>query len=178
MNDRLTYGILLTLVAMLSHTTLSAQPKSAGATFCFSGIGLSYEYATDPLNFIDISIRAEMSELFLGREEIPGCSVSFTWNTVLNEWNTDEGDKIRFFIGPGAALGLGKDFKTDYGFLFGLKGKIGMECIYRRGICISASLSPILGQHVVRLEDKISMRGYRNGIIYGFAPEVGIKYCF
>lgn len=178
MKKTLTYLLLLASLAFLHQTALHARPKSAGAVFCFSGIGLSYEHTVDNESFLDFTLRAEMAELFLGREEIPGCSFSFTWNIVIKEWLSGEGERVRLYIGPGAVTGIGKDFRTEYGFFFGLKGKVGVEWLFKRGVCISAGIAPVFGQHVVRMEDSIRMRGYRNGLLYGLAPEIGIKHMF
>lgn len=178
MDAKSRHRIMIPIIAILNLGILNAQPKSIGANYCFSGVSFSYEHSIDQEIFLDFTAKAELSELFQGREEYPGCSLSITCNSVIKEWESEGGERVRFLIGSGAAIGIGKDFKTDYGLFFGLKGRAGLEWIFDRGACISMNLSPILGQHVVRTEDAIRMKGYRNGLIFGLAPEIGIKYCF
>lgn len=174
----LSYKVLLILVAVIWQGTLSARPKSAGATFSLSGISLSYEYETDRDSFMDFSIKTELADLYFGKGKKAGYSFSFTWNNVLKEWKSGNGERMRFYIGPGAALGYGKDYKTNYGLFFGLKGRIGYECLFERGVCLSVGIAPIFGQHVTRSDEAIVMRGYRNGLIYGLTPEIGVRYSF
>jgi hypothetical protein len=53
MKKILTYLLLLSLVALSYQSPLYGRSKSAGATFCFSGIGMSYEYTVDNESFLD-----------------------------------------------------------------------------------------------------------------------------
>lgn len=178
MDNKYKHIIVILIVTILDLGMIDAQPKSIGTSYCFSGIGLTYEHEIDDDTFLDFTVKAEMSELFSGREESPGCSVSITCNNIIKQWTSSGGETVRFLLGPGAALGLAKDYLTSYGLFFGLKGRLGLEWIFERGACISISLSPIFGQHVVKTEDAIRMKGYRNGVIYGLAPEIGIRYSF
>ena len=170
--------MLLVFVALIWQCSLSARPKSAGAAFCLSGISLSYEHETDKYNFLDFSIKTELADLYFGKGDRAGYSLSFTWNNVVKEWKSDNGERMRFYIGPGAAIGYGKDLKTDYGLFFGLKGRVGYECLFERGVCLSVGIAPVFGQHVTKSDEAIVMRGYRNGLIYGLTPEIGIRYSF
>lgn len=177
-NDRLRLPVTF-LAAILWMGTAYAQPKSVGVNWCYSGIALAYEHTVDGRgNFVEICLKAETGEMFNGREGRPGASASFTWNIVLKEWTSRDGERVRFYAGPGLAVGAGRDFKTQNGLMFGLKGKAGFECMFRRGVTVSASVAPVFGQHIVRLDESIGMRYYRNGLIYGLVPEIGIKYSF
>ena len=50
----------------MSHAALSAQPKSIGATFSFTGFAVSYEHELSGRNsFVEASVKAETSEMFL-----------------------------------------------------------------------------------------------------------------
>ena len=57
---------LLTVAICMSLPVSYAQPKSIGATFSFKGIAVSYEHGLNQSDsYIDISIHAETSEVFL-----------------------------------------------------------------------------------------------------------------
>lgn len=164
---------------IMSHTVISAQPKSFGATFSFTGLALSYEHdLSNTDSFIEASFKAETSEVFLYRTGVPGLSGSVTWNIPLKEWESDEGNRVTFFAGPGLTVGCGNDYNLPYGAFFGLKGRIGVECNFVRNIVISASVSPIIGSHIVFYSDHLTMRYYKNGLLYSLIPEIGIKYRF
>lgn len=177
-NDRYRLPVTL-LAAVLWMGAAYAQPKSVGVDWCYSGIALAYEHTVDGRgNFVEICLKAETGEMFNGREERPGASVSFTWNMILEEWTSHDRETVRLFAGPGIAAGFGRDYRTQTGALFGLKGKVGVECLFARGVTVSASIAPVFGQHIVRLDESIGTRLYRNGLIYGLVPEIGIKYSF
>lgn len=168
---------MITLLLWLG--VADAQPKSVGVNWCYSGIGLAYEHTVDGRgNFVEICLKAETGEMFNGREEWPGASASFTWNMVLKEWTSHDGERVRLYAGPGLAAGFGQDYRMQKGALFGLKGKVGVECLFKRGVTVSASIAPVFGQHIVRLEESIGTMFYRNGLIYGLVPEIGIRYSF
>ena len=164
---------------IVSHTVTSAQPKSFGATFSFTGFALSYEHRLNDMgSFIETSVKAEMSEIFLYRTGVPGVSGSITWNFHLKEWKSSEGNRLAFIAGPGLAIGYSNDYNLPYGAFFGLKGRIGVECNFARNIVISACFSPVIGSHIVFYNDHLTMRHYKNGLIYCLIPDIGIKYRF
>ena len=164
---------------IVSYTALNAQPKSVGATFSFTGIAFSYEHELNGKgSFIEASVKAETSEVFLYRTNLPGVSGSITWNFPIKEWQSDEGNKLTFFAGPGLTAGCGKDYNLPHGVFFGMKGRIGVECNFARNVVISASFSPVIGSHIVFYSDHLTMRSYKNGLIYSVIPDFGIKYRF
>lgn len=163
----------------MSHAALSAQPKSIGATFSFTGFAVSYEHELSGRNsFVEASVKAETSEMFLYRSEVPGISGSVTWNFPLKEWKSEEGNKLTFFAGPGLTAGCNNDYMQPYGVFFGLKGRIGVECNFARNFVISAFFSPTIGSHIEFFSDHLTMKYYRNGLIYSLVPEIGIKHRF
>lgn len=163
----------------LLPVSLCAQPKSIGAYFSFHETAVCYEHGVDDDNsFMEIALRAECSELYIGRARYPGVSASATWNIVIGKWQSSEGSAVSLFAGPGAILGYARDFNTPYGLFFGIRGKIGVEYRFIRNICLSASISPSLCSHIRSEDGHRSMRYYRNGLIYGLVPGVGIKYIF
>lgn len=164
---------------LMSHAIIVAQPKSLGATFSFTGFAISYEHELSERNsFIEASVKAETSEVYLYRSEMPGISGSITWNYPIKEWTSDEGNSLTLFAGPGLTFGCSNDYKQPYGLFFGLKGRIGVECNFSRNVVISASFSPIIGSHTVFYSDHMTMRYYKNGFIYSLIPEIGIKHRF
>ena len=174
---RLIFVVMTT--CLMSHISISAQPKSLGATFSFTGIALSYEHGLNKTgSFIEASIKAETSEIFLYRTVSPGISGSITWNFPIKEWTSDEGNKLTFFAGPGLTIGCANDYNLPYGAFFGLKGRVGVECNFARNVVISACFSPVIGSHIVFYSDHLTMRHYKNGLMYSLIPEIGIKYRF
>ncbi len=166
--------ILCTLFLSESH----AQPKAVGATFSYAGIGLVYEHTTDSGSFIDANLRMETTSVYNYLRKDPGISASFTWNMVFAELESREGNKIRFFAGPGAAVGFAPDLKAGHGLVVGLKGRIGGECTFKRKINVSLSISPVIGLHMTAKNGMTNMLLYKNGLMYSIMPEVGIKYAF
>ena len=53
-----------------------------------------------------------------------------------------------------------------------------VDISYDNCLAISAAISPIIGSHIVFGEAMTSMKYYRNGLLYGLIPEIGIKYMF
>ena len=168
---------MLTAILVCSGS-LRAQTRSVGTSWSFSGIGVGYEYRIDDRSFGQIDLRTEMSEVFRGIGGVTGVAASFTWNMIFADIESGNGNMINLFSGPGAVIGWAQDYGDSPGGIFGLKGRIGAECVFERRIAVSICLSPILGMHVSRKNDVVSMRLYRNGLMSGLFPEVGIKYAF
>ena len=171
---------LCVISAMLISQSVSwSQPKSAGASFAFTGIAFSYEQFTrQDGSFIEASLKTELSDVFLDKKNYPGISGSVSWNRPLREWDSINGNKMTFFTGPGVLVGYGPDHGTTDGLFFGLKARIGVECSFEKKVILSVSLSPVIGSHIVFLNYRVVMRYYRNGLIYSLIPEIGIKYRF
>ena len=153
-----------------------AQENTLGTSWSFSGIGLTYERNVSPEAFAHISLQAEMSEIFIGKTIYPGLSAAFTWNLVFAQIESRNGIPVRFYAGPGLTAGISGD--TSPGVFFGLKGRAGMQCIFDRKINISISVAPTLGIHVLREEENMITKTYRNGIMQVLMPEIGISYRF
>lgn len=169
--------ILSTLVLALAICTEAhSQPKSVGTSFCFAGIGLTYEHATTDDAYIRFQLRTETTDYFLTRFLTPGASAALSWNMPIGERISRNGNKIRFYAGPGLTGGLSSDLTALHGPFIGLVGRVAGECAFSRGITISVSLSPMLGVHLSRMNDYLTMRMFRNGLLYGLMPEIGISY--
>ena len=85
---------------------------------------------------------------------------------------------IRFYAGPGIGIGYSDDLMVKTGVFIGLKAMIGGECSFSRRLALSLSISPMLGGHFRQNDGMISMRLYRDGLIYGVMPKAGIRYLF
>lgn len=176
-------GIFIIIVAVLlaspalSHG-LYAQSRTIGGGISPNGVSVTYEHILKDRSFIELSLKAEASELSFGRSSYPGASFSVTWNYILKEWISQEGNAINFFMGPGVIAGYTKDYMTTDGVMIGIKGRVGFECLFVRNVAISATLSPVIGSHIVYSEALTSMKYYRNGLRYALIPEIGIKYKF
>ncbi len=168
----------IAVLGILSLSVLRAQPKSIGPTFSYAGIGLIYEHNMDDSSFAEVQVRCETASYFADASRKPGVSASFTWNLEFAEIESRNGNRISFFAGPGAMAGLAEDLDKGTGVIFGMKGRIGGECTFRRNVCISFSISPVLGFHMGTRDGMLNMLLYTNGLLYGIMPEVGIKYAF
>jgi hypothetical protein len=166
-------------IMFLMCISADAQPKSIGASFSYTGMGILYEHdfrAQD--SFLEICVKAETSDYISNRRNYPGISAGLSWNIIICEWLSSEGNTMRFFAGPGVSVGYISDRNTDEGLFLGLKGRVGGECEFSRNVLISLSISPLIASHFVMRNGELSMKYYRNGLIYGWVPEIGIKYRF
>lgn len=172
------YRLLFILAFLLMADAACAQPRALGGTFSYSGIGITYEHEIDNDSFIDAQLRAETASAFTYGNIAPGISASFTWNMMFAGTESRNGNQIRFYAGPGLALGIADDLKSVSGMFFGLKGRVGCECEFPRKVVLSLSLAPVLGAHLKNESGSIIMLPYKMGLLYGIMPEVGIKYAF
>lgn len=170
--------IVMLFMVIAFQATAYAQKNTLGTSWSFSGIGLTYERNVSEEAFAQISVQTEMAETFLGKVLHPGISAAFTWNLIFAQLESRNGIPLRFYAGPGIAAGINHDMKTSPGLFFGLKGRVGMQCIYDRKINISVSLAPVLGLHVSEDEENVTTRAYRNGLMQILMPEFGISYRF
>lgn len=176
--------MLVIVMAIVFLGTASAQKRSIGTTWSFSGIGLSYEHPMKESTFLHIAAQMEMSETFLGRTTMPGGSINFTYNDILKSITSRNGNGIYIFAGAGAAIGYNKDCRlkrnqvTDHGYIFGLKGRAGLRIEYDRKINITAALAPVLGMHLSLKDETLMMRYYRYGLLQTLMPELSISYRF
>lgn len=169
-------SVILVTVACMG--CLKARPKAISSIWSLSSIGIGYEYTMDERSFGQVELYSEMSDMFFGRGGVTGITASFTWNMIFAKVESRNGNTVRFYSGPGAVAGWSKDFRDKSGGIFGLKGRIGAECVFDRNIAVSIGIAPILGMHISYRDNVMSMRLYRNGVIYGLSPEIGIKYAF
>ena len=165
-------------MTIASYNTAHAQGNAIGTSWSFAGMGLTFERNVSEEAFTLVSIHAEMTEAFMGRATHPGLSAAFTWNLVFAEIESRNGTPVRFYAGPGLVAGISQDIKTPPGLFFGLKGRLGMQCIFDRRINISVALAPVLGIYVSKEDEYINARAYRHGLLRAFMPEVGISYRF
>lgn len=174
-------------VILLTVTFLGkayAQEHSVGTSWSFSGIGLTYEGQIKEKSFIHVGAQLEMTEAFLGRSTVPGGSVCFTYNDIIDTICSRNGNTISFFAGAGAAAGYCKDFRmkrkeqTRYGCFFGMKGRAGLRIQYDRNINITACIAPVLGMHLSVKDETVLMRYYRYGLLQTLMPELTISYRF
>ncbi len=170
--------IICILLCTLCLGEIHAQKKSIGSSFSYAGVGLVYEHGIDAGSFAEIQLRMETSSVFARHDRLPGVSASFTWNMVFAETESRDGNKVVFFAGPGVMAGIAEDIGRGAGLMFGLKGRIGGECTFRRNVSVSLGVSPVIGVHLSRNGGMVNMLLYRTGLLYGIMPEVGIKYAF
>lgn len=178
MNRRAAKAAIAMILAVASIPMASAQIRSLGTSWSLSGIGVTYESHYSDETFIHVAVQAEMGEMFRGKTPYSGMSASFTWNHIFARAESQFGTPILFFAGPGIAAGASKDFNGPRGGFFGLKGRLGLECIYKRSVNISISIAPVLGIQLARIDENFVTRTYRNGLFQSVVPEIGISYRF
>lgn len=170
--------LIVILAVILSLGDSFAQSRYSGATFSYGSAGLIYEQAVDPDNFWSIQLKADAVTPFNVAAPFPGLTGSFVWNMIFAEFESTQGNLIRFFAGPGIFAGVDDDILRRPGIVFGLKGRVGGICSFSRMISLSISIAPVLGVHVTKADGVASMLPYRCGLLAGMIPEVGIKYAF
>lgn len=170
------------LMFVASHA--GAQERSAGTTWSFAGIGISYETMLDDDAFICTGVRLEMAETFLGKRGGTGVSFSVTRNSILAQGTSRNGNAILFHAGPGVMGGYCRDYRlrrepSAAGIAFGLQGRVGMTIVYERKVNISLCVAPVVGMHLTRDDEHNPIiRYYRYGLLNAIMPEIGIKYRF
>lgn len=177
--------ICLTVAVFTLCGVTHARRNTIGTSWGLSEIGISYGRSIKENTFLLTGIHLETGEAMAGRTRTPGIAASFTWNTVFARKESANGNEIRFFAGPGAAIGYCKDIrlkKTEHGLhgtYFGLKGRIGLEISYDRNVNITICVAPVLGLHMARDNSgNLLARYYRYGILQTIMPEIGISYRF
>ena len=176
---RKTVAILCLLtVSTFVLNVLHAQNKSVGTTFSYAGTGLDYVFDIDNENFAEFQLRMDTMQMFSISSDLPGIAASAFWNIVFAEFKSRNGNPVRFYAGPGIALGYAGDVQRHPGFIFGVKGRVGGECAFPRGISVAMNISPMIGGHFSLSENMVNMRLYRNGLIQSIIPEISIRYRF
>lgn len=170
----------ITCIMMLFYTGMAyAQDNSIGTTWSFSGIGITYQHDRSDEIMACFDLKAETSDVFLGRTRYPGVSASFTWNIIFKESESANGNRIQIFAGPGFTAGaqsiIGAKNRTLF---YGLKGRVGARCTYDRNVDISLMLAPVLGMQLFFLEEEMQMKFYHQGLTHGLMPEISITYRF
>ena len=177
--------ICLAVVVFVTCGVAHARKNTVGTSWGLSEIGISYGRVIKENTFLLAGIHLETGEALAGRTNFPGAAASFTWNTIFARKESGNGNEIRFFAGPGAAVGYCKDIrlkKTEHGLhgtYFGLKGRLGFEITYARNVNIVICVAPVLGLHMAKDSGgNLLARYYRYGIMQTIMPEIGISYRF
>lgn len=175
-----TVAILMCLSAAIIFTLddIHGQSRSIGATFSYAGIGVEYAADIDEGNFAEFQLRMETVEMFNRAGSLPGISASAFWNIIFTKLESGNGNPIRFYAGPGISLGYAQDRISPHGMIFGVKGRVGGECSFPRGISVSMNISPVIGGHFGITDGMVNMRVYRNGLLQILMPEASIRYRF
>ena len=167
------------IATVLASAAATAQPKSAGAVFGFSGIAASYEHMMDKDSFSEISLKISTEDIFRGRLRTPGVQASYIWNTYADKRILKEdGTLIRLYGGPGVSAGYVSDWDCGYGILLGLTGNFGAEFQFRRNIQINIFLSPTIGIHTHKIQNGFRISLYKYGMLALATPNIAVRYAF
>lgn len=173
------HKVLVTLILTLIMLDIAdARPRSLGATFSYAGWGLAYEHSVKDGGMLEICLRSELSDRFRDMDKAAGMSASFTYGITLTEWISSKGMPLKLNAGPGAYLAWTEDFRQGIGAAFGLKGRICMECCFERNVILTFGAAPVVGVHLRIMEDHVSMKLFRNGLLFSIMPEIGVRYRF
>lgn len=170
--------LCLILMSALFLDETIAQEQYLGGTFSYAGTGIEYVRDVDSNTFVCCQLRLDTSSMFWSRMSNPGISASAIWNVVFAGFESRNGVPVDFYAGPGVSAGYGVDIFGPPGMFIGLKGRVGAECRFPRGISVSLSLSPLIGGHFKMMDGMVNMRLFRSGLYYGMMPEAGIRYNF
>ena len=155
----------------------SAGPRTAGAVFSFYRTGIEYGHTLKGKAFWNIGIGVEYGSSVFYRNQTPGVSLDFVYNYILRNWKSAAGEAV-LYAGPGLKVGYGSDGKENAGLILGLIGNLGFDFRFQLPVTISVAIKPSLGLHLRGEDNNFSLGLYRNGLILGLTPEVGIKYSF
>lgn len=155
----------------------SAGPRTAGAVFSFYRTGIEYGHTLKGKAFWNIGIGVEYGSSVFYRNLTPGVSLDFVYNYILRNWKSAAGEAV-LYAGPGLKVGYGSDGKENAGLILGLIGNLGFDFRFQLPVTISVAIKPALGLHLRGEDNNFSLGLYRNGLILGLTPEVGIKYSF
>lgn len=169
--------LVITMTALFLGE-ISAQSRSVGLTVSYAGTGIDFSFEIDDENFAEFQLRMETTEMFAYRSPYPGISASAVWNVVFSSSVSRNGNPIRFYAGPGISAGFSGDIASPPGMFFGLKGRIGGECSFARGVSISMNLSPMVGGLFNIKDSMVNMRLFKVGLLYGVMPEISVRYKF
>ncbi|MGN0189145.1 MAG: hypothetical protein ACI395_06480 [Candidatus Cryptobacteroides sp.] len=171
-------GALTLFASVILFTAgVSAGPRTAGAVFSFSRTGIEYGHTLNDKAFWNIGIGVEYGSSVFYRKLTPGVSLDFNYNYVLRSWKSESGEGV-FYAGPGLKAGYMSDRREEAGVTLGLVGNVGFDFKFKIPVVISVSVKPVLGLNLRGEDNSFSLGLYRNGLIFGLLPEVGIKYSF
>ena len=137
--------ILLAAMVLGFAVAASAQPRAVGIRVGY-GVDLSYQH----------SMGANFIEADLGLESFANLNIAATYNFMIAEF----GPGLKFYAGPGVALGFGNYLSV------GVAGQAGIEYDFDFPLQLSLEVRPQLGlvnQHFG---------------IWGWYPHLGIRYRF
>lgn len=155
-----------------------AQGKRIGVSFSYAGAGLDFAFDVDEENFAEFQLRMDTMEMFRISAALPGISASAFWNIIFAKLESRNGNSVRLYAGPGLSLGYTGDIQCRHGLIFGVRGRVGGECAFPRGISVAMNISPMVGGHFGMRDNMINMRLYKNGLLQILTPEVSIRYRF
>ena len=160
-----------------SAETQSAGPRTAGVVFSFCRTGIEYGHTLNEKAFWNIGIGVEYGSAVFYRNLTPGVSLDFVYNYVLRSWKSEAGEGV-FYAGPGLKAGYISDRKENSGLTLGLIGNLGFDFRFKLPVTLSVAIKPVLGLYLRGEDNNFSLGLYRNGLILGLTPEIGIKYSF
>lgn len=154
-----------------------AQPKSAGVTFSPDRAGASYQNYLGDDAFWNMDVAVDYGNCVLGQGRTPGIRAAVGYNFIV--WKAVSGrGESRIYAGPGATVGFAPDRKHDNGGFGGISGNFGYEYDFPSSITLSLGISPTLGVHLHNTDNGMQLSTYTNGLLWAFAPHLGIRYRF
>ncbi len=169
--------ILLLVSAALVPGTGTAQPRSVGGVFSFSGAEVSYQHSNSESTFFEINAGIDFCGVLDGQVASPGVRAGFTYN--FNIWGHEFGTGVfSVLAGIGCSAGYVRQTGMSFGPMAGLAGKIGIEYLFKVPVILSLDFTPVLGMHLEGQGSGSLLKVYQEGIIKAYYPRLGIRYVF
>lgn len=174
-------GMGLCLCVCMAQTLVFGQAKPRPSDFRelavqggVQGLGLTYSFPAEKNNnFQSVSIFIDYQGLLFGRASTPGGCLRYDYHfSLMNQ------GRMLLYAGPGAMAGYVTDRSQPYGLVMGLVGNLGFKYLFDRNITLGASLHPVVGYHVHRVDGQAKLNLYQSGLWRTILPEFSIGYRF
>lgn len=165
------------LIGCLTCVAGWGQAVSSGGYFSPKGTGISTILDREGY-FYDISAAFDLEGMILGATARPGVRASLLRASVLATPTVGE-TVLRFYAGPGVAVGYVRDNAAGKGVMGCLCGGFGMLAELRGDVLAGVSIMADFGLHMTRgASGQWVLDLYRNGLYRAWWPEVRVLHRF
>lgn len=154
----------------------AGHPKSVGASFSIFGSGPAYQHWASENTFHEVSVQVDYISNILDRERSAGVTASYLYAFDIVSGSLPSGD-VAFHLAPGVTAGYVQDYQRFHGLMGGLVMDAGFEFRSRRGVTVSAGVTPTLAAHISRenpQDEYPQMKLWKYGLMRSLLPHVGV----